>query len=120
MHLKLENEEITPIEYFTVHLAPVDNQSPALRVEPAEIHVPEGQFIELNTLSILLKDDDTTTDMIKICVKEQPSNGLIENISPAVGGEQSRQGQEVNKERTAQNVGQIDGINFKSQPIQRR
>ena len=93
--LKLENEEITPVEYFTVHLAPVDNQRPVLRVEPALMHVPEGHFIELNTLEISLKDEDTNIDMIKICVKEQPSNGLIENISPAVGGEQSRQGQEI-------------------------
>lgn len=95
MHLKLENDEITPIEHFTVHLNPVDNQSPVLRVEPAEMHVDEGDFIELNTLAISLKDDDTETELIKICVKMQPANGIIENISPAAGGEQSRRGQQV-------------------------
>ena len=95
MHLKLENDEITPIEYFTVHLNPVDNQSPVLRVEPGEMHVNEGDFIELNTLGISLKDDDTETELIKICVKMQPDNGIIENISPAVGGELSRIGQQV-------------------------
>ena len=49
------------MEHFTVHIEPVNNQKPGLRIEPAQFEVDEGGFAELNKLSIVAQDDDTQT-----------------------------------------------------------
>ena len=49
------------MEHFTVHISPVNNQKPGLRIEPAQFEVDEGGFAELNKLSIVAQDDDTQT-----------------------------------------------------------
>ena len=77
---------------FSVYLAPVNNEAPLLQVGSSELFVSEGGFVELNTINIQLKDADTEIEDITICVKNEPKNGVVENISPAVGAEQARVG----------------------------
>lgn len=81
---------ITQVEVF-VTILPVDNRAPEVTVG-AEYYVDEGGkgVITLNHLSAT--DLDTNDDDIMCTIVVQPTQGYLENISPAPGSEKSRAG----------------------------
>lgn len=106
-----------------INILPLDSEAPVVTVgDPYVVIEGESSPIELNHLNA--EDLDTDDDEILCVVTSQPSEGFLENISPADGSEKSRKGIPISAftiaDIKASNINYMQNMHQENEPIEDR